>query len=131
MDDAILGYWEPGAPGFAERLNCLKHAYRKGFPTSVHIAPMLDVPNVVQLFRKVAPFVTESIWLGKMNHVRRRVQPKTREELEAVRQIEENQADDKVLAVYKLLKDEPLVRWLNSIRVVVDGAAAVEAGVRS
>ena len=31
MDDAILRFWEPGAPGFKERFDSLKLAFRKGF----------------------------------------------------------------------------------------------------
>lgn len=119
LDDAILQLWEPNAPAFRERLACLKHTCRKDFQTSVNIEPMLDVPNVTQLFRKVAPFVTESIWLGKMNAVRHRVCPKTIEMEEAVCRIEENQTDHKIFEIYEVLKHEPLVRWQDSIKEVV------------
>ena len=129
VNTTLLKFWEPHAPAYRERLACLKHAHRKGFQTSVSIEPMLDVPNVVQLFHKLAPFVTESIWLGKMNEVKKRVQPKTVEEKEAVRRIEMNQTDDNIRDVYETLKDEPLVRWKDSIRAVIETDPVMETGV--
>ena len=64
MDDDILRYWEPGAPGFRDRFNCLKLAFRKGFNVSVNIEPMLDAPNVLKLFRRLAPYVNVFINVG-------------------------------------------------------------------
>ena len=67
MDDDVLRYWESGAPSFAERLAALKHAHGQGFRTSVSAEPMLDVPHAVELYEAVVPFVTDTIWFGKMN----------------------------------------------------------------
>jgi DNA repair photolyase len=119
MDDTILDFWEPGAPDFKERLACLKHAYRKGFRTSVNIEPMLDVPNVVKLFRQLTPYVNVFINIGMMERVGPNVQPKTQREKAAVRRIEENQTDDKIREIYQALKDEPLARWGRSISKVL------------
>jgi len=52
MDDTILSLWESGAPGFKERFDSLKLAYRKGFAVSVNVEPMLDAANVLRLFRR-------------------------------------------------------------------------------
>ena len=80
MDDELLRFWEPGAPAFAERLAALKHAHAQGFRTSVSAEPMLDVPHAFELYEALAPFVTDTIWFGKMNDVRRRVEVKTPED---------------------------------------------------
>ena len=77
MDDELLRFWEPGAPAFAERLAALKHAHEQGFRTSVSAEPMLDVPHAVELYETLVPFVTDTIWFGKMNDVRKRVEVKT------------------------------------------------------
>ena len=77
-DDSILGFWEPHAPKFGERFDCLKYAFRNGFQTSVSMEPMLNTPHAVDLFHRFAPFVTDTIWLGKMNRIRNNVQDRPR-----------------------------------------------------
>jgi DNA repair photolyase len=119
MDDELLRYWEPGAPSFGERLAALVHAHEQGFHTSVSAEPMLDVPHAVELYEAVATFVTDTIWFGKMNDIRRRVEIKTAEDEAAVRKIEENQTDDRIVALYERLKDKPKVAWKDSIRQLV------------
>jgi len=111
-DDRLLRYWEPGAPLFAERLKCLQQAHYRGFSTSVSIEPMLDSRNIVRLFHTVKPFVTDTIWIGKMNRIRHYVIPGTREK--SIREIEEGQKDERILRIYAALKNEPKVRWKDS-----------------
>ena len=119
MDDDVLRYWEPGAPGFRERFDSLRYASGRGFDTSVNIEPMLDAPNVMKLFRRLSPYVNVFINIGKMLRVRYCVQSRTRRDEAAVRRIEDNQSDDRIREIYEDLKDEPLVRWAPSIREVV------------
>ena len=66
----ILKEYEPGAPELVERINSLIYAFRKGYKTSVSIEPFLDM-NPIALIYLVAPYVTESIWLGKLNYMKR------------------------------------------------------------
>ena len=68
--EELLKYWEPNAPPFAERLECLKFAFLNGYKTSVSIEPFLDF-DPSELISLVAPYTTESIWLGKMNYIPR------------------------------------------------------------
>ena len=119
MDDELLGFWEPGAPAFAERLASLKYAHEEGFRTGVSAEPMLDVPHAVELYETLIPFVTGTIWFGKMNEIRRRVAPKTKQEKAAVKRIEDNQTDERIIELYERLKDEPKIRWKDSIKKVV------------
>ena len=128
MDDAILRYWDRHAPTFEHRLDSLKYAFRKGFRTSVSIEPMLDSDHVVALFRRLKPFVTNSIWIGKMNEVRRRVQIVTPEDEQMVQRIEAGQTDERIRAIYAALKHEPLVRWKESFKEVLGLPMATEAG---
>ena len=86
---------------------------------------MLDVPHAVELYEAVVPFVTDTIWFGKMNDVRRRVEVKSAEDEAAVRRIGENQADERIVELYERLKDKPKVAWKDSIRELV-GLPAVE-----
>ena len=126
MDDDLLAFWEPGAPAFAERFASLKHAHAQGFRTSVSAEPMLDVPRAVELYEALIPYITDTIWFGKMNQVGRRVAANTAQEKAAVKRIEDNQTDDRIVALYERLKDEPKVEWKDSFKKIV-GLPAVES----
>jgi DNA repair photolyase len=129
MDDSILKYWEPGAPEYAERKACLKLAFEKGYKTSVSVEPMLDAAHVIDLFNDLKPFVTDSLWIGKMNKVRSRVKIETEDDEKQVNRIEVGQTDDKIKAIYEALKNEPKVRWKESVKAVVGLELPEEAGL--
>ncbi|MHA1252714.1 MAG: radical SAM protein [Candidatus Helarchaeota archaeon] len=69
INNEILKFWEPGAPTFEERFKALKYTFKKGFKTSISIEPFLD-ENPFILIKKLLPYVTESIWIGKMNYIK-------------------------------------------------------------
>jgi DNA repair photolyase len=62
--------WEPGAPDFFERRDSLKFAYENGYKTSISAEPLLT-KCPWKLIASVQKYVTESIWFGTMNHVRK------------------------------------------------------------
>ncbi|MFW9873536.1 MAG: hypothetical protein ACFFG0_10565 [Candidatus Thorarchaeota archaeon] len=68
LNNEKLAFWEPNAPLFDERLKSLIHAHNMGFKTSISIEPFLD-ENPFLLVDKLIPYVTESIWIGKMNYI--------------------------------------------------------------
>ncbi|TFG14886.1 MAG: radical SAM protein [Promethearchaeota archaeon] len=70
INDDRLKFWEPGAPNFDERFQSLKFAYSKQYKTSVSIEPFLD-KNPISLVKKLYPYVSETIWIGKMNYIKR------------------------------------------------------------
>ena len=80
---------------------------------------MLDVPHAVELYETLIPYITDTIWFGKMNQVSKRVDAKTVEEKAAVKRIEENQTDERIVALYERLKDKPKVEWKESIKEIV------------
>lgn len=136
-DDAILKHWDRNAPLFGERLDSLKHAFAAGYKTSVSVEPMLDADNVVGLVDRLIPFVTDSLWIGKMNRVEKRVAVKTPEDAAAVKRIVEGQTDEKIRKIYEALKDRPLVKkqyeraikWKESIKEVLGLDLATEPGL--
>jgi hypothetical protein len=107
----------------------LEHAYRKGFQTSVSIEPMLDTTNVDELIADLSPYVTDSIWLGKMNHLGRIANTLDEEQLPALRQIEAGQTDEIIRAIYARHRDNPQVKWKKEIKRVVGIPLAPEAGM--
>ena len=127
-DDCILRYWESGAPSFDERLFSLEFAFDEGFETSVSIEPMLDATNIHRLLKTISPFVTDSIWIGKMNGLFSRVRIETDVDREEVKRISDNQSDENILAVYERLRHEPKVKWKESIKKVIGLEISTMAG---
>jgi DNA repair photolyase len=125
FSDPILQIWEPCAPSYDERLSALMHAYNEGYATSVSCEPMLDSSNIVALFYHLVPFVTHSIWIGKMNRMEQRVKGVPEEEMERIRR---GQTDERIKAIYRMLKDEPKVRWKESFKEVLGLEPQTEAG---
>lgn len=67
IDDKKLQEFEPNAPSFSERMLSLRLAYFDGYKTSVSIEPFLD-KNPIKVIERVAPFCSETIWIGKLNY---------------------------------------------------------------
>ena len=68
VQESVSLLWEPGAPLPRERRKCLELAYSNGFATSVSIEPMLEGCQMAEILVEwVREFVTETIWIGKMN----------------------------------------------------------------
>ncbi len=64
--DQKLKHWEENAPNYQSRKDSLIYAFNEGFKTSVSIEPYLDAdPN--PLIMELAPYCTESLWIGIMN----------------------------------------------------------------
>lgn len=118
FDDDILQLWEPGAPTYAERYASLLYARAHGFQTSISCEPMLDSDNVAELFYRQYRCITHSFWIGKMNHIRDRVQPDIPEA--EIKRIEAGQTDKRIRKIYEQLKNEPLIRWKESFRKVLE-----------
>ena len=127
--ETILQFWEPNAPAYEERRDPLKYAYKAGFETSVSVEPMLGADNVVELVRDLEKFVTNSIWIGKMNHLKKNIALVDDEIREVVRVIEDGQSDENIVRIYNALKYNPLVRWKDSIKKVVGIEPPSEAGL--
>jgi hypothetical protein len=120
-DDEVLKFWEPNAPGFKERLACLKYAYFRRYITSVSCEPYLDA-DVVNLFLWVKPYITDSFWIGKLRDFERRVDTSgiTPEQDEKfVRPMKAAQTDESVRKIYDQLNTEKLVKWKDSVRKVI------------
>ncbi|MFH0784887.1 MAG: radical SAM protein [Pseudomonadota bacterium] len=125
----ILATWEPWAPGYEERKSCLEFAFREGFATSVSVEPMLDTKDVVAMVYELLPFVSHSIWLGKMNKIKERVVIDSAAIRLAVEMLENGQEDIEILKIYQKLSGIPQVRWKDSVKQVVGLAPAEKPGL--
>ena len=113
-NDECLSFWEPNAPEFKERLDSLKYAFQKGFKTSVSIEPFLDY-DPMQLVEKIAPFATESIWIGRMNYIPRKGFSKDEEP--HYNKIRKNYETHHLRKIYEKLNGQPKIRFKDSIRI--------------
>lgn len=120
-NNKTLRYWESSAPLFEERLKSLQFAYGKGFKTSVSCEPMLD-NNIDDVIKEVEEFVTDSIWIGKMNFLTRRLRINgycDDNSVKMAHELMEWQADDKIIELYNRLKDNSKIKWKESIKKVL------------
>jgi len=128
-DDTLL-LWEPNAPGFKERVASLKLAYDRGYFTSISCEPMLD-QDIHVVVDAVKNWVTDAIWLGKANHLITRLTNNGAGNiiLEMGRKLEEMQNDEAILALYERYKDDPIIKWKESIKEVVGLELPTEKGM--
>ncbi|MFH1352106.1 MAG: radical SAM protein [bacterium] len=118
----ILKFWEPGAPSFSERFKSLQLAYKKGFKTSVSCEPLLDKSPTL-LVKKVLPFITDSIWIGKPNYFLRRLKLngyRDRNTILKATQLLDYYSESKVKLWYSHLKNNSKIRWKESLKKILD-----------
>jgi len=131
VNDAVLGFWEPGAPVYHDRLESLKYAHKQGFETSVSCEPMLD-GAIDDVITDVRPYVTDSIWLGKANRLRQIIPFNCPGDAAALRRAEELmalQSEDNIRALYARYQQDPLIKWKDSIKSIVGIERPGKAGL--
>jgi DNA repair photolyase len=121
-DSKVLKFWEPNAPSFEERLEALKYAYELGFKTSVSSEPILDV-KTQELVDKVSPFVNDAIWIGKPNFLLKRLKMNCIKDEEIIKEAKDlifKQSDEWITNLYENLRDNPKIKWKESIKKIVN-----------
>ena len=118
-------FWEPVAPKPSERLAALKHAFKMGYSTSISAEPMLDDNvGIMKLVQTVKPYVTDTIWLGKMQRVNR-AQNHVLDGFDVrLAFINEWQTDENILDLVDRLRTHAKVKWKDSIKKVIAEHAA-------
>lgn len=117
-----LSFWEPNAPNYEERKESLIYAFNNGFRTSLSCEPMLD-EDVEALIEDLQNYVSDEIWVGKMNFVLRRLHANGYYDLESVaaaKRILDIQSDENIVALVARLNDNPKIRWKDSIKAVME-----------
>ena len=116
-----LRFWEPNASDYEERKKALIYAYDTGYQTSISCEPMLD-DRVDRVIDELSQYITDAIWLGKMNFVIRRLRTNGQlnaETLAAAEQLLEWQSDEAIRGLYNRYKDNPSIKWKESIKKIV------------
>lgn len=121
-DSAILKFWEPNAPSFEERFESLKYAHKLGFKTSVSCEPILDI-DTITLVKQISPFVTDAIWIGKPNFLLRRLRMNgvtDRNTIQKADELNKAQSDEWIIELFNTLKDDPKIKWKESIKKILN-----------
>ena len=116
-----LRFWEPNAPDYKERKKALVYAFKAGYQTSISCEPMLD-NRVDRVIDDLSCYVTDAIWLGKMNFAIRRLRTNGQLDAEtqkAAEQLLAWQSDENIKVLYKSYKDNLQIKWKESIKKVV------------
>jgi len=119
LRDRLLALWEPHAPGILERLSALEQTYLGRWRTSISIEPALDgdPSDVLALVERVERQVTDTIWIGIMNHAEARLSlnghglPPELDHLIRDR--------PRIEQLYRLLARNTKVRWKDSIKAML------------
>ncbi|MDP8247042.1 MAG: hypothetical protein P9M00_02805 [Candidatus Tritonobacter lacicola] len=121
VHDNVLSYWEPHAPSFEERMASLEHTFFAAFSTSVSAEPMLD-NDIDALVSAVRPYVTDSIWLGRVNQLLAAIannRPHDNNARQNAQVLLAAQHDGWILALYERHRSDAKVKWKDSIKKVV------------
>jgi len=120
LNTEVMSHWEPGAPLFEERLQCLKYAFEQGYTTSVSAEPMLGGRDeAVKLYYLLEPYITREIWFGKMNNIggfRTSADP---EVARYAQELLELQSNDEIMELVGNLNGLPKVEWKDSIKEII------------
>lgn len=115
--EELLSFWEPNAPPYEERLESLIQAYKEDFKTSVSIEPFLDSEPQI-LVKEIAPYITESIWIGPMNYIPRNNISKDDQPM--YEKMRENVEVTHLKEVHEGLKDLPKIRFKDSMKIKLE-----------
>ena len=117
MNDLSLKFWEPNAPPLSERLNALAYAREVGYKTSMSCEPFLD-SSIHYLVERVLDDVTDTVWVGMMNGISRRVDTKSwsTDDWQYMGILQKCHTEAFIRDLYEHFKDNPKVRWKDSIR---------------
>lgn len=119
-DEAVAAFWEPGAPSPTDRIASLRLAHAAGYRTSVSAEPLLGgVETAVAVMDAVRPYLTDSVWVGRLNRAHQRADMSDPAIAAEVARVEALQDDAAILALYQRLNGEPFVRWKDSVATVL------------
>lgn len=128
LDDDILEFLEPGAPSFFTRMTALQIAFEKGYETSVSMEPLLDnkPENTKKLVKTLLPFVSDAIWIGKMNRPEKRLKIEMND---FIKDYLSRESDENIFEIYEMFKENPQIKWKESIKEVVGIEVPTEKGL--
>ena len=129
-DDRVLKFWEPNAPSFQERIECVRYAYENGFKTSISCEPMLD-GNVGAVIESTYGYVTDAIWLGTANNMKFRLKMNgaaDEQHIKAAEGLEELSRESNARELYVRWGNDRKIKWKESLKKVLGLPLSDEVG---
>lgn len=135
-DDIAMRIWEPSAPNYKERKESLIMAHERGCDVGVSAEPFFptvkpegvdEIHSFIEWVRSLLPYVTDTFWVGMMNYIPQeredgffylRGNKLSKEMVREFRNLEEFYAFKNIFRIVTDLKDEPKLRWKESIKKV-------------
>jgi len=127
--DGDLGYWEPNAPVWHERLLALNYAAQAGYRVSVNTEPLTCTrQNAMEMAHHLLFVMGKggTLWFGRLNKAEARVIRDTENRLPALLA---EWDDEGVRWLHDQFRDEPRVRWKNSFKDVLGIPRNAEPGM--
>ena len=119
-NDFLLKWFEPNAPDFNERALSLSCAYHEGYKTSLSCEPLLGGLETFDIIYDIlSKFVTNDIWIGKMNKIDERIFENLDIIKKMINHIKYYQTDDEVMRIYNKYKNDPKISWKDSFKQVI------------
>jgi DNA repair photolyase len=137
MDNKILSFWDNKAPLYEERKNSLQYVFNNGYQTSVSMEPLLDSSNVVKVANDLVEYVTDFIWIGKMNRAGnvKNITEVDDEQilLDQIDIIKNGQTDEKILEIFNKFEKKPellkKIKWKKSYKEVLGIKGTTKPGM--
>lgn len=123
VHESVRQFWEPKAPGVGERLGALCKLHLAGFRTSVSAEPLLQPHKAVELVTMVDQYVSETIWIGKLNQIEARCGWALQMSDWRVQGLMKQQKDGMVMGVVRALEGYSKIRWKDSYAAVIQRQA--------
>ncbi len=112
--DSTLRFWEPNAPTYQERRSSLRYAYEAGFTTSISMEPLLEPARVDDMIAELMPWVRDTIWLGKVNQVKKLLRQFDPHVQEALVDLRKNQ-DVLWRNIWEKHRENPKIKWKEGV----------------
>jgi len=84
---------------------------------------MLDF-HIEKLINKILPFITETIWVGNINFLLKRLKTNGIDDTETIQKANElvqwQSNKDNILRIYNQYKDNKKIKWKDSIQKILD-----------
>jgi DNA repair photolyase len=111
-NNQILKKYEPFAPSYEERSECLKYAFEHGYETSISMEPLLDDPYTV--INELDKYVSRCIWIGSLNHCKELKFTK-----EMMKKVTDTTNKEYLMNLISNLRGNPKVYWKYKIMRLV------------
>lgn len=115
-----LRFWERSGSNYDERKKCLIYAFNNGFSTSVSAEPLLDT-NAVELVNDLVPYITDAIWIGKINSLYRRLKINgfiDDETMKRAKDLLASQSETYFINLCNQLSKNPMIKWKGDLKLI-------------